>query len=351
MDDQMIMMLMMQLAMHYIVLVSAGIRLNRVLTLVVPAGTMQQTIEALRSPITRVFNLRARKTERSRTLNTYHQGLTVIPFTAQRKDAEALQEVLAFFQTSGYGEERTLTVPIILTEETAIEEALNRYFIFLKEPIGAVRLNLPELVLPASELKNALVQTAQLRADMDPMERALRATVCFFPPEYGAHSLDWDRLISRICLEEAECRDHYGLDAVFLKTITQWAADTAFPNLYGLDDAVPERPELDDRIMLYTDSHVFLTDRLLREIAQPILDSGVSHPTLKAALLEAGLLLKNRGGTFTVKVTVTTESAHRVRLTMLKFDRDKLRSTGSLDLIDSCIARNTERNREQAGGD
>ena len=336
--DNLILRLILAVGIHYPILVECGLRLTRILTIIVPEGCTQTVLDILDSVLCKRLSPMASKSEVRATFYAMSSGLVLIPGVKSPKTYKMLNYVYALFLTGRIDERPILALPVVVTEDSTInDEEMQRYYVFLNAPPSSGTLPLKELVPPMEEVPSIIQRIKTLDSILGVEKCVLIAASWFLPSE---HWPQYVPLVDQICESEEQCRDAYDLDERFIAMLNDWQKKVEFTNVFAVNGIVSELDEAKTGGVFYSGEYIYIPEALFSLIVQPITQEGVSILTLKSALREQELLCPGRNSrSYTVKITVLNEEAQPVRIRAMRFERKKLREPGERELIDACRAR------------
>lgn len=330
------------LALYYPILVDCSLPFTRLLTIVVPKGGIQLAKVALHNFLCRNLSPESSKAAIKAVLSSTHSGPILVSSCNSKRESKTMDYLAALFQTGYVDQQPIQALPVILTDElTILDEDQQRFFLFLQEPFhGDGAIPLEELLVSGEDVSCIIQHFSSLDADMDTEQRALTAASWFLAAAYPTQAEEIAALIEYICEAEELYRETSGVGRGFTQVLNDWLRGSEFTAVYEADGIIENLDEVKEHGMLYSAEYIYMPEKLFCSIVQPMIQGGIPILALKNALREEKLLLSGQSkNSFTTKISVLNAEGQRVRIRMMRLDRNKLREPGERDLIASCRAR------------
>ena len=351
-ENDMILRLVKALALYYPILVDCALPFTRLLTIIVPKGSIQLAKTALDSFLCSSLSPVAANAQIEAALSTAHSGPILIPSHSAIREARSLEHLASLVQSGYVNQQEIQALPVVLTDEqTILDEENQRFFLFLEEPFAGGEIPLEELLVSDEEVSHIIQRFPDLEAGLGTEQRALTAASWFLASAYPELGDEFAALVERICEAEELCRESKGMEEGFVRVLNDWQKDNDFTDVHEVNEIIEDLDAVREHGILYTDEYFYLPEKLFCTIVQPLTQSGIPILALKNALREQKLLLPDRSrNSYTVKISVMNEYGEQVRIRMLRMDRSRLREPGEMDLIDACRTRARRKHSSGACG-
>lgn len=241
--------------------------------------------------------------------------------------------------------------PVIISDNPVVDDDnQDCFFIFVDEQ-QMLSFAVKDIVPLPEDLQAIYKKVLSLDdLNLSEEEKILKAAVYFLEPYcFRTNQMHlFTQLLEtahNLCVVDEEARDTSGLDMIFVKTLFEWQQATCFSDMYALSESVVTSKDI-QKIMLYDSQYIYLSEKLLKEIVEPM-TKFVPINSLKKGLLDAGIIDVRNGGTagaatYTVKVSLYTSDKDYCRVNLIRLNREKVESGGRLGLVDACYLEKEE---------
>ena len=325
-----------------------GIRLNRLLCLMVPEGETRNVVNLFCNFHALVIG--EGFTPSSVTARLAMEAYTFILFTMnpnKKNSAEILDLLYGATCTGYYGSKNFTSTVIIISEDQYLRDPDWRMFmVSLNKPLLVKKIALETVVPQAKDL--SLVQhmiNGLGSTDLAPAEYVFCAASCFsFPIHRDDKLLETHRMLASSLSTADEIYHSEGeyLEMLFQECLAKWIIENNFSDIIELPNiSAEDYQRLSSAIFFNETNYVFISESLFGTMTRSLKLSSV---VIKRVLVESGIIVPeaNNHKSFTVKMNCIVDSK-ALRPRMLRFDSNKLVSSSGMKLIDFCKIRKKER--------
>lgn len=322
----------------------------KIVTVIVPEGKSNSFLNYVKGPNSHQITEFSLEKRIQQSLTRSYSSPVLVSCTNSTRTAELIKLLFEFGKLESIDGEKVESIPLVITESRIPMDAACQFqFFVILEDFDKFSESMNAVNVIPKETDLSLIQdiiSQQLEDDVESeMEKALIAAACFLYPSIGRVQLArCKEVIKQMINSDDEFKAFDGLSEFFQDSLNKYQARESFTKIYLCDDVEDSIQEIKDTAIFYTDEQFFMSDKLFKKIVEPLVKNGIPVDALKASLVEEKMLIPHRdSSTYVVKVTLKGEEEIR-RVRLLRFDRNKFKSTGSRDVIDKIITRKEKQN-------
>lgn len=144
-------------------------------------------------------------------------------------------------------------------------------------------------------------------------------------------------VVSQMCADDENSRNAKDISKVFLNQLFEWQMKRNFIKIWDIDKEIEVNADFNET-MFYDSKFVYIPEKLFKKIVAPLREYAPIN-LLKRSLRDKNIISVEKNGltnVYTSKITILGNDYSRVRVRMLKFERNQLSISGGLDFVDMC---------------
>lgn len=327
------------IGINYPILREWGFELTKPLFWVVDRGQLHTAVKLFGNGKTPVLNEFMKTKDCKKIFSDVNSAFVLFPYSQSKRGQDFLAFLSCVARIGAVEETPINAMPLIISEGIPYDCDLENFFsVFIDENLEEMHVDEmmavpPDRMLTVVEDKINSFITRELPQDVN----TFLAAACFLYPNImntgdKKRFDDIIRCAGQLAKKNEDNQFTSGLSDIFLQELQHWQEQSTFHNVFELPNLEMSTEERLDKVILFDKQYFYISERLFKEIANPLIKV-VAIDVLKKTLKQEGILCPENTRTFTVKMGYYNLVAEYKRKRMLRFSRDKLDHVGELDFF------------------
>lgn len=330
------------LIINYPVIREFNCGLTKLLLLVVEAGKSKAIIDLLSIEDAPRLNEMMGTKQLVRFLTNYESTYTVYEYFPSIKSKEFIATLSTVARIGEIGGHKLSSIPVVISEGVPYGCDMHDFFtVYINGEISGIMLE-NGLVVPADDQLMVVEDKIHtyITENHSQNKKALIAATCFLYPNMILSKEDaleeYLNQVEYLVEADDDNQDTNNLENIFISELYRWQERTSFHAVYALPNLEMSIISKLDQVILYDNDFIYMKEKVFKDVVKVLLRT-FSIDTLKAELIDAGMLYAENSRTYTVKVGYYNLIGEYQRERMLRFQREKINIVGEMEFIEMCM--------------